>query len=169
MLPSSGYTRLNTVRSSNNIFTWPTCFSKVVLFSWSNFLYIFFFSCFSLLGFLVFKALSFLLYFFFFILISFLFLICSSLSKQIKNKKEIEDLELEIWHQLNWWKRKGFAQYFQKRIFSQDVFFLATAHFIPSANSVQIWSWKIAMVARYDVINSIRLATSKKKCALLSL
>ena len=33
---------------------------------------------------------------------------------------------------------------------------------MPRANSVQIWSWKVAMVARYDVINSIRLATSKK-------
>ena len=50
----------------------------------------------SVYSFWSFNTPSFLLYFFFFILISFLFLICSSLSKEIKNKKEMENLELEI-------------------------------------------------------------------------
>ena len=94
MLPSSGYTRLNTVRSSNNIFTWPSCFSKVVLFSWSNFLYIFFFSCFSLLGFLVFKALYIFSPLFLFLYSNLLLVLNLFFSvKKIKNKKEIEDLE----------------------------------------------------------------------------
>ena len=112
----------------------------------------------SVYSFWSFKAPSFPLYFFFFTLISFLFLICSSLSKQIKNKKEMENLELEILTSIELVKAHRFCPIFSKTDFQPKPFLSRTAHFIPRVNSVQIWWWKVAMVARYHGINSIRLS-----------